>query len=149
MRLCIYYCIFRNKLTLEAVKLQSLLFLFTQLYRVSMIKAKFSHNYLKNIILCLQNNINMLGDLKTDAESLARTPWKKRFILISMGPFWKNKGFIIINNNTYLRAEELWFESCLTTVRQNSSNLHIRKFKWQVASTNLFYISFAFFNPIG
>ncbi len=30
----------------------------------------------------------------------------------------------------YLRDEELRFESCVTTVRQNRLNLHTRKFKW-------------------
>ncbi len=30
---------------------------------------------------------------------------------------------------TYLRGEELWFESHITMVRQNRSNLHIRKLK--------------------
>ncbi len=34
---------------------------------ISIKKAQFSHNYLKNIMLWLQNYINMLGDLKTDA----------------------------------------------------------------------------------
>ncbi len=62
-----YDCSFQNKWTLEAVKLWCLLFLFTQIYRVSIKKTQFSHNYLKNIMLWLQNNINMLGDLKTDA----------------------------------------------------------------------------------
>ncbi len=32
-----------------------------------LIKRNFSHNYLKNIMLRLQNNIQKLGDLKTDA----------------------------------------------------------------------------------
>ncbi len=30
----------------------------------------------------------------------------------------------------YLGGEELWFKSRVTTVRQNSSNLHKRKLKW-------------------
>ncbi len=34
------------------------------------------------------------------------------------------------STETYLGGEELRFESCVTTVRQNSSNLHIRKLKW-------------------
>ncbi len=64
-----YYCsfTFQKKQTLEAVKLRHILLLFTHIYRVLINKAYFSHNYLKNIMLRLQNNINMLGDLKTDA----------------------------------------------------------------------------------
>ncbi len=30
----------------------------------------------------------------------------------------------------YLGGEDLQFESCVITVRQSSSNLHIRKLKW-------------------
>ncbi len=34
------------------------------------------------------------------------------------------------STETYLGGEELQFESHVTTVRQNSSNLQIRKLKW-------------------
>ncbi len=34
------------------------------------------------------------------------------------------------STETYLGGEELRIESRVTTVRQNSSNLHIRKLKW-------------------
>ncbi len=37
------------------------------MYRVLINKAYFSHKYLNNIMLRLQNNIKKLGDLKTDA----------------------------------------------------------------------------------
>ncbi len=37
------------------------------MYRVLMNKVYFSHNYLNNFILRIQNTINMLGDLKTDS----------------------------------------------------------------------------------
>ncbi len=53
--------------SLEAVKLRHLLHLFTQIYRVFINKVSFLHNYLKNIMLRLQTNINIQGDLKTDA----------------------------------------------------------------------------------
>ncbi len=34
------------------------------------------------------------------------------------------------STETYLGGEELRFDSRVTTVQQNSSNLHIRKLKW-------------------
>ncbi len=37
------------------------------MYSVLIIKESFMHNYLKNSMLLLQNNINTLGDLNTDA----------------------------------------------------------------------------------
>ncbi len=40
---------------------------FSHKFTVLINKAYFSHNYLKNIMLRPQNNINMLGELKTDA----------------------------------------------------------------------------------
>ncbi len=49
--------------------LKQLLFLFTQSmiykYRVLINKAQFSHNYFHNIMFWLQNNFNILRDLKT------------------------------------------------------------------------------------
>ncbi len=55
---------FQLKWTLEAVKLPQLLFLFTQnlIWRSTVL-----HNYFRNIMLWIQNNFNMLRDLKTDA----------------------------------------------------------------------------------
>ncbi len=40
-----------------------------------------------------------------------------------------------------LRGEELGYESCETTVPQNSSNLHIRKFKWHGCISECVFIS--------
>ncbi len=42
---------------------------------------------------------------------------------------------------TYLGGEELWFESCVITVRQSSSNLHKRKLKWHGCINKFVFIS--------
>ncbi len=72
-------CSFQLKWTLEAVKLWYLLFLLTQSRpiicrsTVSNNKALFLHNYLRNIMLWIQNNFNMLRtDLKTDTFLIQR-----------------------------------------------------------------------------
>ncbi len=41
----------------------------------------------------------------------------------------------------YLGGEELRFESCVITVRQSSSNLHIRKLKWHSRINKYLFIS--------
>ncbi len=41
----------------------------------------------------------------------------------------------------YLGGEEFWFESCVITVRQSSSILHIRKLKWNGCINKCVFIS--------
>ncbi len=77
-------------------------------------------------MLLLQNNINMLGDLKTDAfERQHHTQIQKMY------GFSKTEGLFGSSRSTemYLGGGDLWLESCVITIRQNSSNLHIKKFK--------------------
>ncbi len=49
------------------------------------------------------------------------------------------------STETYLRGEELRLQSCVTSitvrVRQNSSNLHIRKLKWHGCIKKYVFIS--------
>ncbi len=68
----------------------------------------------------------MLGDLKTDAFDRqhhtypASYPW----VFMDSSLYGSSR-----STETYLRGEELWFESHITMVRQNRSNLHIRMLK--------------------
>ncbi len=104
------------KLILEAVKLQQLLFLVTHSmicrYTVSTDIAKFSHNYLRNIMLWIQNNFYTLRDLKTDSFEHTVTysaSYSWVFLLSLLGSSR--------NIALHLSDEQLWYEPHATTVR--------------------------------
>ncbi len=90
----------------------------------------FSHSYLQNGMLWLQNNFSILHDLKTD----------------TFERYWHIYSFICMS---HFGDEELRYESRQTTVQQNSSNLHKEvKIAW-LHQRIRFYITFAFVNTIG
>ncbi len=117
------------------------------MYRVLINKASFSHSYLKNIMLQLQNNIKKLGDLKMMLLNVSIV----HIQLHIYGFSWTVSLFgSSRSTETYLGGKELRFEFREITVRQSSSNLHIRMLKWHgCINKYVFYISFAFVNTIG
>ncbi len=143
----VYYCSLKKKQTLEAVKLWHLLFLFTQIYRVWLIKSKF------RTITWRTSCYNFKTILKSwEIWKLMLLNVSIVHIQLHIYGFSRTVNLFCSSQNmeTYLGGEELRFESRFIMFRQNSSNLHVRKLKWHgCINKYFFYISFPFVNTIG
>ncbi len=100
--------------------------------RVLINKALFSHKYLKNIMLRLQNDIKTQGDLKTDAfERLHAASYLCVFIY---GKFVHSSW----STETYLWGEERRFESRVTLIDKAVQICIYGSWNGTVASTHVF-----------
>ncbi len=92
-------------------------------------------------MLWIQNNLNMLRDLKTDTFEHCRHSFQ-----LHMHEFSNSVGLL---SRLHLSDEELQYEPRETVIQQNSSNPHKEIKIAQLHQQICFYIIFAFVNTIG